>query len=97
MSAPVWGADSGHPTPSGHIDVNQSLPGRMERLAVQNRKEPQHMRDNMNDGSSNLEAKNMKLFENLANNQKLAGSADPVASQRQYSSMFSFSGSIVAG
>ena len=78
------GAGSRHLSAAGHIDVNQSLPGRMERLAIRNHKEPQHIRDNMNDGSPNFEAKSMKVLENLANNQKLL-SAVPVASQQQYS------------
>ena len=81
------GAGSGHPSTASHIDVNQSLPGRMERLAIRSHKEPQHIRDNMNDGSSSFEAKDVKLLENLANNQKLVSSVDPLASQQQYPSM----------
>ena len=85
-SAPVVGAGSWHLSAAGRIDVNQSLPGRMERLAIRNHKEPQHIRDNMNDGSPSFEAKSMKVLENLANNQKLLSSSVPVASQQRYSS-----------
>lgn len=94
---------------AGHVDVNQSLPGRMERLAIQNHKEPQHIRENINDGSTNFESKSLKLFENLANNQKLDSSTVTVAgqqhslvpgleaSQQQYSSTFNFPHSVIAG
>ena len=75
------GAGSGQPSAAGNIDVNQSLPGRMERLAIRNHKPQQHMRENLNDGSHDFVAKNMKLFENLENNQKFDPS--PIASQLQ--------------
>jgi hypothetical protein len=94
---------------AGLIDVNQSLPGRMERLAIRDHKEPQHIRENINDGSTNFEAKSLKLFENLANNQKFDSSTVTAASQQhslvprleasqqQCSSMFHFPHSIIAG
>ena len=103
-SAPVRGAGIGHPPAGGHIDVNQSLPGRMEGLAIRNRKEPQHIRENIkfNDGSTDVDPKSIKLIQNLVNNQKLDSSAVTVASQQhslvprlkaspqQYSSVFNF-------
>ena len=74
------GAGSGYPSAAGNIDVNQSLPGRMEGLAIRNRKEPQHMRENMNDGSIDIVSKSVKLFENLENNQKFVSlGQQPVA------------------
>ena len=101
-SAPVRGAGVGHPSAAGHIDVNQSLPGRMEGLAIQNRKEPQYIRENINDGSTDVDAKSIKLIQNLVNNQRIDSSAVTVASQQhsliprleasqqQYSSVFNF-------
>ena len=77
-SAPV----RGHPSAAGHVDVNQSLPGRMEGLAIRNRKEPQHIRENINDGSTDVDAKSIKRFQNLVNNQELDSSAITVASQQ---------------
>ena len=99
-SAPVRGAGVGHSSAAGHTDVNQSLPGIMEGLAIRNRKEPQHIRENRNDGSTNVDAKSIKQLQNLVNN--LDSSAITVASQQhslvprleasqqQYFSVFNF-------
>ena len=73
------GTGSGHPSVAGNIDVNQSLPGRMEGLAIRSHKEPQHMRENMNDGSIDIVSKSVKLFENLENNQKFISSGQQPA------------------
>ena len=70
---------------AGNIDVNQSLPGRMEGLAIRNHKEPQHIRENMNDSSINIVSKSVKLFENLQNNQKFVSSSQqPAAYSSNY-------------
>lgn len=68
-----------------HHDVNQSLPGRMEKLAIQDHKAQQRMQENLDNGSPGFASKNVKMFENLANNQKF----DPLALKLQPDAMYS--------
>lgn len=70
-------AESGSAAGSAGRDVNQSLPAQMEMLTLRDQKSQQHMQENLADiGSPALPSKSIKMYENLANNQKLP---NPVA------------------
>ena len=69
-SAPVVGGAAAASNLSD-VDVNQSLPSRVERLVVHEQtKAQQQMKDNTDVGAAFVDTKSMKKFENLQNNQK---------------------------